>query len=877
MQPNGFRRILTVVVALGWLLALLAGSPAISWSGTEQLDPTFDGDGKLLSPLGHGSIRAQAVIVQPGDQKILVAGSGLVDGDWDFTLVRYCADGSLDDGVNCGGSGFGTGGRVITDFGGDFHDSAMDAALQPDGKIVVAGTSSRYPQFDMAVARYNPDGSLDTTFDGDGRVKVDFQNSDERGYAVAVQPDGKIIVGGVSYISTWGDFALVRLCPTGALDDGANCGSPAFGAGGKVRTDFSGSSDWVSGVAVHAGKIIAGGSGGDRDFAVARYNANGSLDTSFSSDGKQTVSFGSGWDYGQDVAVQADGKIILAGGGYAGDWNTDFALARFNTNGALDTSFSGDGKLLTEFFGNSDRILSVTMQGNNVLAVGYAMHCYGEDLAVARYNAAGSLDTSFDGDGKATTDFGGYYDAADAVAVQADGKVVVAGYAGDDPGGDAMALARYNANGSLDSAFDGDGKVTTDSGSGHHLGYGVAATGGKILAAGWANNTRNHDFALARFNDDGSLDVSFAANGIATAEFSAGDDMAVAMAVQPDGKIVLAGRTLQGGNNNFAVARYCPDGRLDNGVNCGSPGFGVGGKVTSDFGGNDYGEAVLIQPDGDIVVAGYTRSCPNSDFAVARYHADGSPDTSFDADGKVTADFSGLWDDGMGVARQLDGKLVVVGASGGVTYGTADFALVRLCVNGKLDDGVNCGSPAFGAGGKTTTDFFGKADGATAVAVQGDGKLVVAGEARDGSNDFVLARYCSNGKLDDGANCGGPGFGAGGKTTTDFFAEWESLAALLLLPQGKILVGGTASREVASGGWDEDFALALYNQDGSLDSRFSADGRETVAFGAEEEQGHALALQADGKILISGESAGRLALARFLPSRTRTYLPIVLR
>ena len=110
---------------------------------------------------------------------------------------------------------------------------------------------------------------------------------------------------------------------------------------------------------VHGGKIIAGGSGGNGDFAVARYNANGSLDTSFSSDGKQTASFGAtGWDYGQDVAVQTDGKIILAGGGYHADWNHDFGLVRFNTNGALDTSFSGDGKLLTEFAGQDDRVLS---------------------------------------------------------------------------------------------------------------------------------------------------------------------------------------------------------------------------------------------------------------------------------------------------------------------------------------------------------------------------------------------------------------------------------------------------------------------------------------------------------------------------------------
>ena len=245
MRSYGIRSILVLLAAMGLALAPLAGSPVTSLSAAEQLDPTFRWRRQAAVPVGPRSISGQAVIVQPATRRSSSPAVRL----WMATGISPCCAiarmGRWTMASTAAGPGFGTGGRVITDFGGDFHDSAMDAALQPDGKIVVAGTSSRYPQFDMAVARYNPDGSLDTTFDGDGMVKVDFQNSDERGYAVAVQPDGKIIVAGVSYITTWGDFALARLCPNGALDDGANCGSPAFGAGGKVRTDFSGSSDWV--------------------------------------------------------------------------------------------------------------------------------------------------------------------------------------------------------------------------------------------------------------------------------------------------------------------------------------------------------------------------------------------------------------------------------------------------------------------------------------------------------------------------------------------------------------------------------------------------------------------------------------------------------
>lgn len=874
MCINGLRHFMRWMVVIGLVLSIASATVKASVPGSAALDPTFDGDGKLLSGLGSETVNAQAVAVQ-ADQKLVVAGSVLKNDHWDFIVLRYCADGSLDDGVNCGGSGFGTNGRVVTNFGGDSHDSAMDVVLQLDGKIVVAGTSSLYPQFDMAVARYNPDGSLDTTFDSDGLVKVDFNNSDERGYAVALQVDGKIILGGVSYITTFGDFALARLCPNGALDNGVNCGTSAFSSDGWLTTDFAGSADWVDGLAVYDGKIIAGGSGGNKDFAVARYTAEGVLDNTFSSDGKQTVSFGTGWDYGQDVLVQSDGKIILAGGGYAADWNTDFGLVRFNLNGDLDTTFSGDGKVLTEFFGYSDRILSLTMHAEQIVAVGYAMHCYGEDWAVARYDASGSLVASFGVGGKLTTDFGGNYDAADAVAVQSDGKIIAVGGAGENPNGESIALARYSTEGILDTAFGGDGKVITDSGGGYHLGYSVAASSAKILVAGWANNTRSDNFALARFLDNGALDTSFSTNGVAVVDFSAGDDRAAAMAVQPDGKLILAGYTLQGGQVDFALARFCANGMLDEGVNCGSPGFGVGGKVITDFGGNDYGQAVLIQPGGAIVVAGTTRACPNSDFAVARYTANGVLDASFSGDGKTTVDFSGNWDDGGGLARQTDGKLILAGATG-TTYSNRDFALIRLCANGSLDDGINCGSTAFGAGGKVITDFAADTDKAVAVAVQPDGKIVAAGDAQASGNDFAIARYCANGLLDDGVNCGSPAFGMGGKTTLDFFDEWDTLSALLLLPRGKILVSGYSSREILNG-WDKDFGLALFNPNGSLYTGFSGDGLESLDFGSTEEQSFALAQQADGKLLVCGESSGQLALARFIYPNTYVFLPVVVK
>jgi uncharacterized delta-60 repeat protein len=359
-------------------------------------------------------------------------------------------------------------------------------------------------------------------------------------------------------------------------------------------------------------------------------------------------------------------------------------------------------------------------------------------------------------------------------------------------------------------------------------------------------------------------------------DFNGGDDQVYAMAVLPDGKIVLAGTTLQGGGRDFALARFCADGKLDNGVNCGSPGFAAGGKIITDFGGQEEVAALLLQLDGDLVAAGTTRTCPNSDMAVARYNADGKLDTGFSTDGKATVDFSGYWDEARGVAWHPEGNLVVAGYSN-VANANQDFALASLCPNGGLDDGTNCGSPAFGSGGLVTSDLSGSYDRAAAVAVQADGKILAAGYSRGTSTDFALVRYCADGRLDDGVNCGNPAFGTAGKTTTDFWGEWDEIAALRLLPDGKILAGGYASYALDSG-WDEDFALALYDSNGILFTGFSSDGRETVDFGALEEQGFALALQPEGKFIASGLSGRYLAMARFIYELPiRLYVPVILR
>jgi uncharacterized delta-60 repeat protein len=269
---------------------------------------------------------------------------------------------------------------------------------------------------------------------------------------------------------------------------------------------------------------------------------------------------------------------------------------------------------------------------------------------------------------------------------------------------------------------------------------------GKIVVAGHTESSGQFDIAVVRYNADGSLDTSFDTDGIVTTPVGGNNDEVYGLAVQSDGKMIVAGRSLSG-THDIMLVRYNGDGSLDTG-------FDVDGKVTTAIGsGNDEARAVVIQPDGKIVVAGHTESSGQFDITVVRYNADGSLDTSFDTDGIVTTPVGGNNDEGYGIARQGDGKIVVVGRSG--NPGLIDIVVVRYNADGSPDT-------AFSGDGIVTTAIGIADDEAYAVSIQGDGKIVVAGRSeQSGTFDIALARYeaassSSNGgstNLDSGGGC----------------------------------------------------------------------------------------------------------------------------
>ena len=430
-------------------------------------------------------------------------------------------------------------------------------------------------------------------------------------------------------------FCQLSLAAPGDLD-------LAFGGTGKVTTAIGSGDDSARSVAIQSdGKILVAGSswnGSNEDFALARYNADGTLDSNFNGTGKVTTDFGGAYDHGYCMALQDNGKIVVAGSSYVAGSSENFALARYNADGSLDTSFNGSGKVTNAVGSGTDVIQGVVIQGDGrIVAAGWSGLSdvtNREGFSVARYNLDGSLDTSFNGTGKVITVVGSGQERAESVALQSGGKIVVAGYAFNPGTAQDVAVIRYSADGSLDTTFNGTGKVTTDFSVGNareNYGYSVAVlSDGKILVGGSAFNINdNTDFALIRYNPNGSLDTSFQGTGKVRTDFGAYDH-GNGMTVQKDGKILLVGDADIGGTGILAVARYNPNGSLDSG-------FGSGGKVTTAMGNlSDVGSSVAVQSDGNIVVAGYSRrgsgAATHYDFALARYESyadndgDGVPD-----------------------------------------------------------------------------------------------------------------------------------------------------------------------------------------------------------------------------------------------------------
>jgi uncharacterized delta-60 repeat protein len=416
------------------------------------------------------------------------------------------------------------------------------------------------------------------------------------------------------------------------------------------------------------------------------------------------------------------------------------------------------------------------------------------------------------------------------------------------------AASSQASPGQLDVAFGAGGVRSTDLGGTYDWGYATAVQpDGRILAAGVTNSRGTYDFAVARYLPGGVLDPSFGDNGVTVTDFGKSWDWAYALALQPDGHIVVAGVSDRSGSRDFALARYTAGGQLD-------PSFGNDGLVLTPIRplSTDIIHGVAVQPDGSVVAAGVTYDDtvslrPHGDFMLVRYTPRGELDPAFGVGGVVTTNFEGeSYDEPYAVALQPDGRIVLGGTSNtgggfGRIFGADNLALARYLPNGLLD-------PGFGQAGKVVVDAGSMQESIRALALQHDGAIVAAGRTNgEKRGDVLLARFLTNGAED-------PTFGGAkkGLAIDDFGTAEEGLTAVTLAPDGTIVAGGIAAPRP-----NGDLAVFRYDRQGHLDRSFGQGGYATADFGQRDDRLRGLALQPDGKAVAVGSSETDFALARF--------------
>lgn len=396
---------------------------------------------------------------------------------------------------------FGNGG-IVTAPQTAYVELGYEVILQPDGKILLGGFQEDNNIRDFAVARYNPDGSLDNSFGSGGLAVIDGGTDSDAAWSMALQDDGKIILAGSVYhqFTTFDDFAMVRLNADGSPDN-------TFGNAGFVSTDIDQGWDLANAIVIQPdGKILLGGMGYTsnlRKFCVVRYNTDGTLDPSFGSGGIALAFMGCGNERAKDMALQPDGKIIVCG--YLNEGIDDHTLVmRMNTDGTIDNTFGNNGWATLDIGANDDVFLTVRILDNNkILTAGYSRDATNNrNYLIVRYLSDGTLDNSFGGGSGIKMHNVGLNDIVFDIAVQEDGKILTAG------GAFSFEMLRMLEDGNLDFSFGNNGVVNTSIGTSSSSQSLCMQNDGKVILAGYSKEgSGEFDLALARYHleDNGGI------------------------------------------------------------------------------------------------------------------------------------------------------------------------------------------------------------------------------------------------------------------------------------------------------------------------------------------------------------------------------------
>lgn len=740
----------------------------------EFLDSSFGIDGKQTSIIPEGLDIATDLALLPNG-KTIVAGISYYNGLHRFSLARFHPDGSLDldfgvDGIN---HTLLPHWMNVADY--TYFDRNVSVAIQPDGKIIATGGTY--------LIRFLSDGQVDEGFG--------YHSLNMFSYAVALQEDGKIVVAGGS-----NDFRLKRFHPDGSLDETFVTAPYSY-----LSIDFgSVSLEAAFSLLVQPdGKILVGGSSHNR-FALARLNENGTLDPDFGTDGKLTLDGQAGVPGRlHSLALQPDSKIV--GGG-------SNAIIRIHPDGTLDDSFAENGILNLGFAGGTLRSISIG-PGECIFST--------RGGVLMKVNTDGSIDDSFGDSGILEAGLNGY-----TLAIQADQKMMVVGRVGHDFG-----LSRFLPDGLTDPDFNSGEVVRLNLGNGSgYINDMALLPDGRILVTGSVDvGFPAYAIGVARYHSDGSWDEGFSTIGLFL--YSAGantntDGYANDILVKPDGKLVVGGKSVNSWGSEGILFQLNPDGSKDSAFFDNHDLRGV--------------NELSLQTDNKIVAIGWDRY--EGVFGVwsglVRYYADGPPPDGAPSDTTFTSSGSNLF--GIGTAMSLlspqpDGKILAAGAG---AWNGPDFVLYRFHPDGAIDE-------SFGADGMQATAFE---DNIRPISLDilADGKILMTGST---NSSIAFARYLQDGSPDHS-------FGTDGKVELELGAKTHASA---LLPDEKILAAGEK---------EDDFFLAHFLPDGTLDESAGINGIITTDFDGADDQANAILVQPDGKILLAGESDGKFALARYL-------------
>lgn len=727
---------------------------------TGGLDLAFGTNGVVTGFFGATDDIGNGVAVDSMD-RVIVAGYTVVGSKSQFGVARLTSSGVLD--TTFSGDGLTT---IAFGSGAAFVGGVAVDALN---RVVVSGGQIVSGQFDLAVARLTSTGNLDTTFDGDGLLMVDFNGGDDFGNGVAIDTFNRpVLAVSAAFVPNAG-IAVVRLTETGGLDN-------SFDGDGKQQITFAAGNESAFGIAIDSMSrpIVVGyadPSGLKREFAVARLTTAGALDNTFDGDGKQTVGFTTAVQP-RAIAVDSMDRPVVVGNIVNGG-NNDYAVARLTSAGILDSTFDSDGRQIITFSPGADMVQAVAIaSGDRVMVAGRARPVFTDDIAVARLTAGGVLDSTFDGDGLQTTGLNNQlpFSAAQATTVDSLGRIVVAGFMINTENSD-FAVTRYLSNGTLDTSFGTNGFVLIDFGGTQDYANSVAIDSqNRVVVAGYTQNGATFEFAVARLTTAGQPDVTFDGDGKNVISVGPSNDYAYGVDVDSNDRVILAGSSFTGLVNNFAVVCLTTTGGLDNSFD------GDGTRVFAFGSGDEYARGVAVDSLNRIVVAGYAFNGVNNDFAVARLLGTGAFDSSFDGDGLQTIDFGGTDDFGRGVAIDSLNRAVVVGDNG--TVAGSVMTVARLTTAGALDS-------TFDGDGRQVVDVAGTFDNAAGVAIDSANRVIIGGDTLIGTKtDFAVSRLTAAGALDST-------FDSDGKQT-QFFGTNNVIAGGVAVDQyGRPIVAGT--------------------------------------------------------------------------------------